>query len=133
MSIFIGSVTFERALMWTDKNDPVVIGSSRRTRNANLVTVTGENPSQNYRRARIIFEALPFGDLETLRGYWRAGGTHTANFEGQTGDTHTVRFDPKKGVVGWKHEEFGEETVHAYVEGKDTDIYRGELNLIIES
>lgn len=130
-NVTIGSVTFTYALFWTNKGEQVVIGSKRRTRSGNLVTLTVENPSQGYKEAKLIFDWLPKEDIDTLIGYWRAGGTYTANFEG--GSSCTVRFDPQNGVKEWKHEVWGERTVHAYVEGEETDIYYGELNLIIEA
>ena len=132
-SVHIGPVTFPYPLMWANKNDPVVIGSSRRTRGGNVVTLTGENPSQSHRRAKLYFAWLPWSSLETLKSMWRLGGTYSADFEGE-GDTYTVRFDPDKGVVDWKHEVRGDRAVHArYAGAAHNDIYGGELNLIIET
>jgi hypothetical protein len=131
MAAYLGSVEFPYPLKWTNKSQEVVIGNKRRTRSGNLVTVTKENPSQKFVEAHFIFEWTPFAAVETLIGYWRAGGTYDADLE-DTGEVRTVRFDPTKGVANWKHQT-GAHVVHAHFLGSGADLYTGELNLIIET
>jgi hypothetical protein len=131
MAAYIGSVQFAYPLKWTDKSQEVVIGNKRRTRSGNLVTVTKENASQKFVEARLLFEWIPFSSVQALIGYWRAGGAYQADLE-DTGEVRTVRFDPTKGVVNWKHQ-IGTNVVHAHFQGSNTDLYTGELNLVIET
>lgn len=131
MAAYIGSVEFLYPLKWTNKNEKVVLGSSRRTRSGNLVTLTVENPTQEYVHAHVIFEMTPLSSVQTLVDYWRTGNTYDADLEG-TGEVRTVRFSPESGVANWKHQS-REDVVHADFEGTDTDLYTGEMNLIIET
>ena len=130
MSAYIGGVTFTYPLWWVDKDLPVVVGSDTRTRSGNLVSLRGENTSQDFRIAVVRFEWTPRASVDTLQAYWQGGGQYSADFDG-LGETHTVRFLAKNGVENVTHEVWGDQTVHAYVAGHPTDLYRGTLNLII--
>lgn len=131
MSAYIGGVTFTYPLQWVNKNECVTVGSKARTRSGDLVVVSVENPNQKNILAKCKFEWTPKASVDTLRTYWRAGTTYSADIEG-TGTVRTVRFDPDNGVVNVEHES-GRSVVHAHFEGQPTDLYRGELNLIIET
>lgn len=131
MSASIGSVTFAHPLKWINKPDQVVVGSTKRTRSGNLVTITGESPSQSYVEAKLLFEWESYANVSTLIGYWRAGGTYSADIE-NTGSTVTIRFSPENGVQNVGHE-LGRPVVHVHFAGEETDLYRGELNVIIET
>jgi hypothetical protein len=130
---YIQDVEFLVPLAWANKVDKVTIGSVSRSLSGNTVVVTGETQSQEDLHARCLFTAVPLGDVQTLIGYWLAGGTYSADLEGD-GTVRTVRFDPDRGVIKWKHMAHGERVVHPTIGGGyPMDIYDGEINLIIES
>jgi len=130
MSSYIGSVTFDFQLQWIDKAKPTVMGSDTRTRSGNLVMLRGESTSQSYKEAKVRYKFAPRADIETLMGYWRAGGSHSADIE-DTGTTVTVMFAAANGVEDPQHAAWGDDVVHANVAGELTDLYNGILNLII--
>jgi len=132
MSAYIGSVVFDYPLQWLDKGAPRVLGSDTVTRSGNVVMLRGESTSQDELPAKLRFEWTPWSDVETLYSYWSAGSTYSADFE-DTGDTVTIRFAAKDGVANVKHQAYGDAVVHAHVEGHETDLYTGELNVFIIS
>ena len=125
----IGGVTFAYPLAWVDKNAPVRVGSQTRTRDGSMVVIFPKATSQEYRNAKLLFRWTPKADVETLESYCGTGAEYAADIEG-TGESQTIIF-PHDAVASWKHFDFGDETIHAHVEGKDTDKYDGELNVII--
>lgn len=131
MAASIGSVTFTYPLRWVDKSVPRVLGSDTVTRSGNVVMLRGENTSQGYLNAKLLFEWLPFASVQTLYSYWRSGNTYSADLE-DTGGTVTVRFAAENGVANVKHET-GKDVIVADWAGSDNDVFRGELNLIIIS
>lgn len=129
MAYTVGSVTFTYALKWTNKNEPTVVGSETRTRSGDMVLIRTQSPSQKFREAHLIFEWATRAQVTALMKMWKAGGSYSANFEGN--HSYTVRFAAQNGVANVKHQAWGDDVVHAAVEGYETDLYTGELNLII--
>lgn len=126
----IGGVTFTYPLAWVDKNTPVRVGSQTRTRDGSLVMIFPKTTDQTYRNAKLLFWWVPKADVETLESYCGTGAEYSADIEG-TGASQTIIF-PHDAVASWQHFEYGTETVHAHVSGKDTDKYDGELKVIIK-
>ncbi|MBI4962503.1 MAG: hypothetical protein HY913_04440 [Desulfomonile tiedjei] len=90
------------------------------------------NVSQDYICAKLVFEWVPMSDVATLYSYWKSGNSYSANLE-NSGGSVTVRFAAKDGVANVKHQAWGDDVVHAQIEGDILDLYTGELNLIIET
>lgn len=132
MAAHIGSVTYTYPLKWINKNVPVTLGSDVRTRSGNLVMLRPVNVSQDYICAKLVFEWVPMSDVATLYSYWKSGNSYSANLE-NSGGSVTVRFAAKDGVANVKHQAWGDDVVHAQIEGDILDLYTGELNLIIET
>ena len=126
---YIGGVDFPYPLAWPNKNERVKIGSRTRTRNGDMVILFPKNTSQTYREARLLFEWVPRASIDILESYCGTGATYTADIEAD-GTTRTLMF-PHDAVKKWEHEKFGDTAVHAQIESQLTDLYHGELNVII--
>jgi hypothetical protein len=134
-NVYIGSVIFRDPLMWLNKNDPVIMGVDIRARDGSLIKIRTD-ASQADQPAKLKYDRVTFAQLETLKYYWRMGGTYSADFEGE-GEVYTIRFAAKDGVT-WKNMPFGDNAVHSRLQDSQgnsyrTDRYTGELNVIIET
>lgn len=139
MACYIGSITFEEPpdLIWINEDEPFVAGCDIRTRSGDMVSIRPHSVSQNYLTAKLKFHWLSYAEVQVLRGYWRLGGTYSAKLE-PNGAIKTVRFAAKDGVANVKHEAWGEDVIHEYLQDAegdsyDTDLYSGDINLIIEA
>jgi hypothetical protein len=132
MAAYIGSITFPYPLAWIDKGAPRVIGSDTPTLSGNVVMLRGKNTSQDYLDAKLRFTWVPWSTIEALYAAWLAGSEYTADLE-DTGDTVSVVFAAENGVnkESIRHVKFAERAIHANIEGTETDLYEGEINLII--
>lgn len=129
MPASIQDIVFPYPLKWVDKGAPRVLGSDTVTRSGNVVMLRGENTSQAYLPAKLLFEWTSFSAVQTLYSYWQAGGEYIADLE-DTGEIVSIRFAAKDGIVNVKHQ-IGKDVVHAYWQGTPNDLYSGELNVII--
>lgn len=131
MAAYIGAVTFPYPLKWINKARPVVLGSDTRTRAGDIVSIEVDSADITQDRSvTLAFEWVPWTTVEALYSMWMAGGTYTLDPE-DTGDTYTVRFQRKNGVTVPVSTAFGQDVVKAQLDGEETDLYDGELNLII--
>jgi|GEM_PF-5628002 len=128
MADSIGTVPFIYPLWHIDKHVPVVVGQDSRVRNGEMVMVRVENPSQKQRTAHVGFEWTCLADVNKLYAMCKAGGIYPAVIDNVS---YNVCFAAENGVTNVKNEVWGDETVHHYLTGAATDIYRGEMNLII--
>lgn len=126
---YIGSVTFTYPLKWIGKGDVVVLGSDTRTRSGNLVMLRGV-ASQQYVEVKLLFEWATYSQVTALKQLWKSGATVAADIEA-SGTTVNLTFAAKNGVANVKHAAWGDDSVHHDVQGQATDIYNGELNVII--
>lgn len=133
MATSLGSVIFDFPLKWTNKAKPVVAGNERRTRSGNIIQTVPHILSQNHRHARFQFTWVPIDDVETLLNMWKTGASYTlTDPEGVTA-SYTVWFRRDDGIEDDpENVAFGEDADKALIDGYETDLYNGYMNLIID-
>ena len=132
MACYVGAVTFSKPTVWVDKEAPVVIGSDTRTRTGDMVSVR-VTASQDFRTATVRFRWATYAQVQTIMGYWQNGGTYSLKPEDTDATIYTVRFRAADGVTGVQHEAWGQEAPKDKIAGTPTDLWRGEMNVILLS
>lgn len=128
-NIAIGSLIFDYPLVWLDRAKPRVLASDTPTRGGEVIFTTGANTSQSARPATLKYEWIPWDDVETLYAMAATRATYSMNPEGVTGDDYTIRF-AEDGVSLPKHQT-NNDVPQKTVDGYDTDLYTGEIQVYI--
>lgn len=138
MTVYIGDVEFTYSLKVVNKNLPYIGGSDVRTLSGNIVSLrvkpTKDPLGEHYLLwvpCVATYEWVPWADVMKLYQMWFAGGYYEAQLEeNDSAIFEGVRFAVENGVEVPQHQQWGEDVVHADVDGKGIDLYTGRLNLI---
>ena len=130
-SVYIGSVTLAHPLHWIDRGVPTTLGKDVKTRSGDTVSIRVTSPSQAGRSAKLRFSWESWATVTALFNLWKAGSAVTMKPERVIQTTYTVRFAAENGVTGVKHVQWGEDFPHDEVLGHDTDLWDGEINVLL--
>ena len=133
MATYIGTVLFDFPLVWANIAEPVILGADVRTRSGAVASVRAASPSQANRMVKLFFSWVPYSDVEALKDMWRSGAVYPAKIEDTVATIYNIRFLVQDGVTNITHAGDGveKEAPKDILAGTSTDLWNGELNLVI--
>jgi hypothetical protein len=134
-NVWIGNTQLRYPLRW--KNKPIAsvkIGSDTRTLSGDMVFLRGKIAAGAHlpTEATLTYSWESAATIRALDVMWKSGQQYSADFEGN-GRHYTLIFAADNGLTEPKNAAFGDLAVYAQLEGWDTDIWDGEINVIILS